>query len=279
MTASKSSPKGTRLTLWRNTIQLFHQYNRPPFIGPFKKAGFDYRIEPIFLTGNGEERKPDIIASARSGWFVMELTFNEASKEKKLREYARIEPRYLGQYGLHIHTRQADVLSSRLSRVEDGPFCQLFVADKLAVLKEQHLSNEDLRRALVESRDVDLQYLPSLPFTLLPEMNAQEVREGLVDMVLQIFAPDSAGVRAADMVEKGLERLADLITPHDKSTLVAKVDAQMKGLANLLEGYLEQASGVFRASAKWKEHPKTREYVIGKLKTWIAQPSSLADFT
>ncbi len=278
MTAPRSSLKGSRLTLWRNTIQLFHQTNRPEFVGPFKKVGFDYRIEPILLTESGEQRTPDIVASAPSGWVVLELTFNDASKEPKLKGYSEIEPRYLGQYGLPTHKRAADVVSSRLSHVDDGPFCQLQVADKLDVAKEQYVVNDALRTALVESRGVDLSHLPTLPFTLVPEMSTQEVRVGLVDLVLQLFAPDSTGMKAVEMVDKGLERLADLITPHDKSTLVAKVEMQMKGLVNILEGHLESANGVFRASAKWKEHPKTREYIVGKLKTWIAEPMSLTDW-
>ncbi len=31
-----------RIALWRNTIQLFHEYKRSNFIGPFKAAGFNY---------------------------------------------------------------------------------------------------------------------------------------------------------------------------------------------------------------------------------------------
>jgi hypothetical protein len=163
--------------------------------------------------------------------------------------------------------------------VDDGPFCQLTVADTLDVAKENHLTNEELRTALLESKGADLRHLPQIPITLLPEMNSQEVREGLVDIVLQLFAPNSSGLRAVEMVDKGLERLADLVQPRDKSSLIAKVNTQMKALIEHLDGYLEEVDGVFRASKAWKEHPKAREYVVVKLKSWTTRPSSLQDFT
>ena len=276
--ASRSSPRGRRLLLWRNTIQLFHQYNRPAFVGPFKKLGFEYKIEPVLLNEKGESRKPDIVASAASGWLVMDLTFNDASKELQLVGYKSLEPRYLGQYALQPHERPPDVLSSRLGQVNDVGFCQLCVAGLLEVQKAEHLSNAALRTALVEAQRLDLVHLPSLPFTLLPEMQTLEIREGIADLALQLFAPDSAGMRAVEMVDKGLERLADLISPRDKSVLVDKVNTQMRGLVKILEGYLEEASGIFRASTEAREHPRAREFVTNKLRTWLKEPASLADW-
>ncbi len=279
MTASKSSIRIDRLSLWRNTLQLFHQYNRPPFVGPFKKLGFEYRIEPLVLSSHGEERKPDVVASAGSGWFCLDLTAHESSKKDKLALYKQIDSRYLAQYGLQQHTSTPDVISSRMTFVDDGPVCQLLVAGKLDVLKGDNLTNALLRDALAAAHESDLSHLPSLPFTLLPEMTAQEIRGGLVDIVLQLFAPSSLGLRAVEMVDKGLERLADLVTPKDKSVLVTKVDTQMKALVTSLEGYLEIRDGIFRQSAKWKDHPKTKEYIINKLRMWISQPTSLTDFS
>jgi hypothetical protein len=239
-------------------------------------------VEPLLLLSpNGEERKPDIVASAASGWVVLELSFNDTAKEGKLREYSQIDHRYLGQYGLISHTSPPDVLSSRLRFVEDGPFCQLVVSNRLDVVKDERIANDDLRRALVEARGTDLTQLPSLPFTLVPEMvsHPQEIREGLVGLILQIFAPGSAGIRASELVDKGLERLADAIGPKDKSTLISKVEEQMKTLLTGLGGYLEESERVVRASAKWKDPslPKQREWVAMRIKMWVAKPS-LPDF-
>ena len=151
----------------------------------------------------------------------------------------------------------------------------------MEVLKEGRIVNDELRRALVEARGVDLTHLPSLPFTLVPEMvgHPQELREGLVDLVLQIFAPGSAGMSATQMVDKGLERLVDLVGPKDRSILVSKVEEQMKTLPTFLGGYLEESDGVFRASSKWKDPslPKQREWVVMRLKMWVAKPI-LPDF-
>jgi len=232
----------------------------------------------LLLNGSGGEHKPDLIASGPSGWFLIELTFNLGSKAAKLKGYTGIDPRYLGQHGLSAQKSPADVLSSRLTFVDDGPFCQVTVADKLEVTKEDRLANAALRDALVNARGTDLRYLPSIPITLLPEMNSQEIREGLVDIVLQLFAPNSPGLKVIDMVDRGLERLAEVIQPHDKSVLIAKVKDQMKVLVKMLDGYLEEVDGVFRASGAWKAHPKTRQYVIVKLKSWTARPSSLQDW-
>ena len=68
-----------RIVLWRNTIQLFHEYRRLNFVGPFKAAGFNYVVDRPFLTRQGEKRQPDIVASGETGWLVLELTTDQKS--------------------------------------------------------------------------------------------------------------------------------------------------------------------------------------------------------
>ena len=53
-----------RIDTWRNTLQLFHRYNKPKFVGPFYAAGYkNYSLEgtvlgksstilPVFVDGN-----------------------------------------------------------------------------------------------------------------------------------------------------------------------------------------------------------------------------------
>jgi len=120
-----------RIALWRNTIQLFHEIKKPNFIGTFKAAGFNYVVDRPFLTRQGEQRQPDIIASGETGWLVLELTANQKSKEAQLDKYKTIDPRYLGNYGLFPHGSPPDVISSRFDFVDDGLFCQIFVKDFL----------------------------------------------------------------------------------------------------------------------------------------------------
>lgn len=278
MTVSKSSPRAGRLAVWRSAIQLFHEYRRPPFVGPFRKLGFSYRVGALLLTSTGDERTPDVVASSESGWFCLDLTSHAASKATKLSLYLQIDPRYLAQYGLTQHSKPCDVMSGRATFVDDGENCQLILADTLQVLKENFVVNEALRVALSEANGTNLTLLPSIPVTLLPEMTTNEIRVGLVDIILQIFAPDSPGFTAAEIVDKGLERLAELVGPKDKSTLITKVEAQMRSAVDHLEGYLEYDHAVFRQSGEWREHPKTREYIVSRLNTWIGQGTSLADW-
>ena len=103
--------RDSRIVLWRNTIQLFHEYKRPKFIGPFKAAEFNYRIESLFTDStNGKPLKPDIVASSKSGWFVLELTESPNSKKPKLESYDAIDPRDLSQYGLITHSKKPDII-------------------------------------------------------------------------------------------------------------------------------------------------------------------------
>ena len=49
-----------RIVLWRNTIALFHERKRPEFIGPFRKAGYAYRVETalsVRRTGDEKSKK------------------------------------------------------------------------------------------------------------------------------------------------------------------------------------------------------------------------------
>lgn len=171
-----------RRELWRNTIQLFHQYKRPGFIGPFKAAGFDeYRVEPYVLSSEtGEDLNPDIIASGKNGWLVLELSFGKKSKEFKLNSYKQIDYRNLSQYGLKIHDNQPEILMSRFEDfIPDGPFCKITVKDRLVVKDEHFINNSILKRELKKSSGTELRKLPEIPITLLSEMKSQEIRRGL----------------------------------------------------------------------------------------------------
>jgi hypothetical protein len=91
----------------------------------------------------------------------VEITTQPGSKEPKLRSYLSIDPRYLTQHGLVAHDGQPDVMSSRLSFVDDGPYCQLIVRDHLDVMKAEHIYNQSLKDALCSPETLDFIY-PSL---------------------------------------------------------------------------------------------------------------------
>ncbi len=261
-----------RIALWRNTIQLFHEYKKSNFIGPFKAAGFNYVVDRPFLTRQGDSRQPDIIASGETGWLVLELSADKKSKEAQLDKYRAIDPRYLGNYGLFPHESPPDVMSSRFDFVDDGSFCQIFVKDFFNLKNEEQIENQHLKTELIKAKEMglDLRRLPEIPITLLPEMkNQQEIRRGLIEIVMQLFAPNSDGKTPIQMVDEGLERLIDKIGVNEKHALMDRVKFQMEILIdNHLSDYLEFKDNAYRATDKFKQHHKTFEFVASRLKEW-----------
>ena len=277
MTGWKSLPEhDDRIVLWRNTIQLFYQYNRPGFVGPFKAAGFKYNIEPLFLSSEqGANLEPDIVASCETGWLILELTTQPKSKEPKLDRYRSIDPRYLSQYGLSVHDGEPDVMTSRLSFVDDGPWCQIMVDNVLKIEKEERLHNQCLKDELIKAEGMDLRKLPDIPITILPEMKRKEIRRGLVEIVMQLFDPSSEGKTLVQLVDEGLDRISDKIRPEVKGRLVAKVKTAMDDLTqNRLSEYLEFEDARYKATEKFKTHHKTMEFITSRLKGWAGTPQT-----
>jgi len=269
-----------RIVLWRNTIQLFYQYNRPGFVGPFRAAGFRYNVEPLFLSSeHGEKLEPDIVASCETGWLILELTTEPKSKEPKLDRYRSIDPRYLNQYGLSVHDGEPDVMTSRLSdNVDDGTYCQITVDNILKIEKEEYLHNQRLKDELIKAEGMDLRRLPDLPITIIPEMVGKggELRRGLIEIVMQIFDPNSDGKTPVQLVDDGLERLSDKIRPAMISKLISKVNNAMEDLIqNHLSEYLEFEDGRYRATDKFKTHHKTMEFIASRLREWAGTPKTV----
>ncbi len=171
-----------RINLWRNTIQLFHEIRRPHFVGPFKAAGLNYVVDRPFLTTQGNEQRPDIVASGEGGWLILELTANLKSKKIQFDKYRMIDPRYLSSYGLYPHENKPDIMSSRLTHIDDGSYCQILVKDFLVLKNEEYLDNQYLKDELIKAKGIDLRKLPEIPITLVPEMVKYhlEIRRGLI---------------------------------------------------------------------------------------------------
>jgi hypothetical protein len=231
----------------------------------------DYVIEPLLLNRNLEESTPDIVASGESGWLIIELTLNSGSKELKLKKYLSIDSRYLTQHGLHAQKAPPEVISSRLSFINDGPYGQLVVKDKLEFMKSEHIINHELRDALIATRGVDIRRLPSIPIVFLPEMRADEIRIGLIDTVMQLFKPRCEGKSLEKIVDEGLERLSGSVSITAKRNLANKVRDEMRSLVkDTLNGYLilDDNDGVYKSTDKFKRHPKTMERIALALRDW-----------
>lgn len=265
----------SRIILWRNTIQLFHEYRRPNFVGPFKAAGFNYVVDRPFLNKQGDERSPDIVASGETGWLVLELTLNQHSKELQLDKYGMIDPRYLATYGLFPHENEPDIISSRLDYIDDGSFCQILVQDFLELKNEEQLNNQHLKDELFKAKGTDLRKLPEIPISLVPEMVRYhlEIRRGLIEIIMQLFTPNNTGKTPVQMVDEGLDKLSDKIGVKEKRNLIERVKSEMDILmGNHLSGYIEFKDNIYKSTDKFKLHHKSMEYVASKLKEW-ASPS------
>ena len=139
------------------------------------------------------------------------------------------------------------------------------------VIKEEHIYNQTLKEALINSRGADLRRLPAISITLLPEMRPLEIRRGLIDLVLQLFEPGSSGKSLVQLVDEGLERLSETISVPAKSKLRDSVKREMDGLAKgPMNGYLffDETERVYKSTEKFKPHPKTMERIALALKDW-----------
>jgi hypothetical protein len=259
------------IDLWRNTIQLFHKSSR--FTGPFKALNFKYVVEsPMLTRANGVDKRPDVIASSESGWFVLDLTTQLNSKGPKMEEYRAVDPSYLGQYDLHAQTSEPDLIISRLQPVNDGDYCQIIVKDTLQVLKSQFLNNIALKSKLEECNGLAINKLPDISIDLVPELKSQDIRLGLTNIVLQLFAPGCKGKTLMEIVDEGLGVLHDKVSVLEKHRLRDKVKDQLSLLIEeYLSGYIVFDGQVYKATEKFSDHPRIKEFIGIKLKEWSSQ--------
>lgn len=92
----------------------------------------------------------------------------------------------------------------------------MIVRDIVSVRKLDCLSDTALKQALQEFSGTELARLLNIAISLLPESKNHEVRRGLVDIVMQIFQLDSKEKTAYQMVEEGLDKLADKVSARNK---------------------------------------------------------------
>jgi hypothetical protein len=274
-----------RITLWRNTLQLFYESNKPPYIGPFKKAGLTkFVVDRSFMTVSSLTAKPDIVSSGESGWVAIEMTLWSESKESQLSSYASLDPRDLGKNGLYLRTDAPDVISSRLEPITDGPYCQLILKDRLQFSNESCIKNQALKEALLNANNMDLRKLPNIPITLVPEMasKGKEVRRGISDIVMQLFDANCEGKTIKEIVDQGLERIAKLISFSDRKGLESSVKVQMDILIkDHLSEYLEfdVEHDIYRAVEMKDLHTNTMGLIAQRISEWATPAQTeISDF-
>jgi hypothetical protein len=237
------------------------------------------------MTTNSVVAKPDIVGSGESGWVAIEITLRPESKENQLSSYASLDPRDLGRHGLFSHKAAPDVISSRLDPTTDGPYCQLILKDHLQFLNMPCIKNQALKDALLSSNNIDLRKLPNIPITLVPEMasKGKEIRQGIFEIVMQLFDINSEGKTVTEIVDQGLERIKDSISFSDKMGLEKSVRSQMGILIkDHLSEYLEfdDDSEHYRAIEKKELRPNTRGLIIQEISKWAyPEQTELFDFS
>lgn len=139
--------------------------------------------------------------------------------------------------------------------------------DKLEIQNEEYINNHVLRDELIKSKGLDLRRLPQITITLLPEMKSHEIRKGLINLVMQIFEPDSDGKTLVQLVDDGLERLQ--VRPAARSQLIDKVRTEMNVLLkDFLSEYLILDNNRYKATDKFKHHYKTMSHIVSELNRW-----------
>lgn len=242
----------------------------------------DYRVEPKVLSERGGELTPDIIASGEGGWVVLELTLSGGSKEEKLEMYTQIDPKSLITYGLKCHETPPDVIASRIHRNEKGPvdgdFCQIIVKERFTSFSSNFIRNERLKNAIRKAEGQDLIELPSIPITLLPEMDASEIRRGVVGIVMKLFGKKD-GMSAKEIAEEALERISERVSIEAKGKLITKIENQMKYLVDdVLKEYLMEKDGRYQPVEGFNPLPNVLVAIHKRLSQWVESTQlSLSD--
>lgn len=278
-----------RMKLWRRTLFLFDDISHNGWIGPFAKANYrrqqgkgpPYIVERQVLDFEGNNYSPDIISSSGSCWAIIELTANDDSKGMKLHRYLRINPRNLTNYGMTVPESEPNVMSSRLRPSTDHGFPQLIVGSEFSVIEIDGIKDDILKRCLKETIGADLVRIPQIPITLLPELKGPELRAGLLPIVMQLFDPNHPSYSVVEMVDMGLERLADAVPISSKISLRDKVRREMESLRlgrnAPLKDWLELHEDRYRIRLE-KVATKPPKSITARLKNWVDETTVQLDY-
>lgn len=279
-----------RMKLWRRTLYLFDDIRHSGWIGPFARANYKrqqgkgppYIVERQVLDFEGSNYSPDIISSSGSCWAIIELTANDDSKGTILRRYLQINPRNLINYGMTVPDREPDVMSSRLRPSTDDGFPQLIVGSKFSVNEVDGIKDSILKKYLIETIGAELDKIPQIPVTLLPELKGSELRAGLLPIVMQLFDPNHPSYSVVDMVDMGLERLSEAVPISAKVSLRDKVMREMESLRlgknAPLRDWLELHDNKYRIRLE-KVAIKPPRSITDRLKIWADKTTvQLDDF-
>ena len=273
----------SKLKLWHRAVFLFHRADAPGWVGPFKEAGYeDYRVEYGLMTDEGKKLTPDIVAEGDEYWSIFELTTGQSVKDGKLEEYQQLRPEGLTNIGLDPKPQGPVCLVGRSEHLPHEESPQIILGESLDGQNLEDIDDSGLESSLIQSIGRPLDEVPDISFTIIPECSSEEVREGLVPVIVSLFNPDRPTMSTVDMAEKALERLADKVPITEKESLATRIEHELEGLLNgqdpHLSEYLEETGDGFHVLESVKIHPNTLQKVREILEAWIEGPTRLDDF-
>jgi len=286
-----------RLDIWRQTVSLFHAYNRTisgKYSGPFHSSGYTaYHVSPRLrkCSNVNQSCEPDIFSwdANRKKALVVEITTNpilDTRKSRQIETYkSDINLRLTTTLGAPGDISENDVILSHPKFYDPNPnkFCELAISSKFDMRNERYLSDDLLKDALHQYMEHPLTHgVPGIQCTIVPEMHGDEIRIGIVQIVFLLFKVGGQGLTVKEFVSIGLEKLANTLSIHTYDELLGTINRELDTLVNnYLPDYLEYNSETkkYRVTDKGKKVTssfQSRKTVFSRINEWMRSipPSS-----
>ncbi len=267
------------LELWRYAAHLFHATRNPDWEGPLRAAGFrDYKVNAKLFDAQGNSMQPDITAVSPSTWLLVEVTARPKSKQTQVEAYTAGECRFLNRdHGLPVPEGlpPPELLVIRAQeKVEDGCAQVVVTGHGVTVASLSEIRDPTLQRALAQLPAAPRVNLPSLSIAFAPDCSRTwEVRRGLIPSVMELLQKPTKLATADDLVNEGLDFLADRISVEDRKRLIEIVKQSMEELIAARNGWLATDltvdSGAYRSARTEPPHHRSLERIATSLGAWV----------
>ena len=215
------------IDLWRYALQQFS--TSITYTGIFYKAGYkNYIVDTKLRDIEGNEKTPDIVSWGDSKWVIMELTLGNDSekKNKQLEDYSNIDPVYLKQQG--GNTRDSpDVMLGVFEFIDDVNYCQILFGSKINHMHLELLKDPLLKKLIKEESKNQSPRPPSTRFSLVPESQGIEVRNGVAPIIIEFLASSDDEITLETILESALDVLYSKTSPESKKRLRENVKSEL----------------------------------------------------
>ena len=262
------SKETEKTRLWADTLYLFHAYKKEQ--GPFYKAGYTkYKIQKNIKRNKNDYVSFDIIAwdEKRQIGCGIELTTNgHAKKDEQLDKYETITSNeFSTQIGIDITQPVGAILST--NHDNKSRHCHIILNDTASVLNQNEISDKILVDELVAFNGKHIRS-PQPKFTMDPEPNKFELRNGLVSLVMEMIHKGISKT-PRQLTEDALDFLYDDIDFDHRKMLEDRVKNSMDVLIkNYLFDIIEYKDGQYNPITG-KSVNKKRKNVANKILEWV----------